>query len=325
MADNSTQYGNDTFASDDLSLINGGAVSGVKVIREKIGYGNDGELTDVSVLNGLPVDSSESAIATVVLNSASASATIDTTGFSWVSIQVGVGMVGQTQLNARFSNDGTNWFNGSFSPSSATSSGITTSLGITANLFHGPIAGRFMQLFPTGFTSGTQTNLVVMQSLPSVMPSIGNNGSTVVNSFSGSVAPGVSNASLTIGTSTGNLFQRRQTGTAAQAAATLVAAVSGQFMHITDIFWTVPGGATPVTNDLTFLLQSAASGEPSTPSAGGHTILGKGGTSDERHFRDPWKTSSANNQALNLTVALAPGATTFVGTWELIVHGYFST
>jgi len=321
MADNSTQYGNDTFASDDLSLINGGAVSGVKVIREKIGYGDEGQFIDVSTLNGLPVDNSESAIATVVLNSASASATIDTTGFSWVSIQVGTGMVGQTQLNARFSNDGTNWFNGAFSPSSATSSGITTSLGVTANLFHGPIAGRYMQLFPTGFTSGTQTNLVVMQSLPSIMPSVGSNTSTNLTGIASNIAPAIANSGISIGSSAGNQFQRRATGTGTQAATALVAAVSGQFIHITDIFWTYSagGGATPA-NDITLLLQSAASGEPSTPSAGGHTIFVKWGTTDERHFRNPWKTSSVNNNALNLTVS-----GTVLGTWEVIVHGYFQT
>jgi hypothetical protein len=136
---------------------------------------------------------------------------------------------------------------------------------------------------------------------------------------------GISNTTMTIGTGSGNFYQRRQTGGAAQSAAALVTAVASNHIFVTEIHWSVPGVSPG--NDLTLTFAAAASGEPSTPSAGGHNIIAKGGTSDSRVFRNPWKITSAVNNALNLTVALATGngATAFVGTWEVIVHGYINT
>lgn len=58
MADNSPQNGTDTIATDDLATLNGGAVSGVKVQRAKVGYGSDGDLRDVDATHGLPVTDS---------------------------------------------------------------------------------------------------------------------------------------------------------------------------------------------------------------------------------------------------------------------------
>lgn len=57
MADNTTQGGSDTLATDDLTTINGSASSGVKVERVKIGYGSDGSFRDVDSTYPLPVDS----------------------------------------------------------------------------------------------------------------------------------------------------------------------------------------------------------------------------------------------------------------------------
>lgn len=45
----------DTIATDDLTTMNGGAISGVKVQRVKAGFGSDGDLRDVDTSNGLPV------------------------------------------------------------------------------------------------------------------------------------------------------------------------------------------------------------------------------------------------------------------------------
>lgn len=47
--------GGDTIATDDLTSINGGVVSGVKVQRVKVGFGPDAALQDVDAANGLPV------------------------------------------------------------------------------------------------------------------------------------------------------------------------------------------------------------------------------------------------------------------------------
>lgn len=55
MADNTTQAGTDTIATDDVTLLNGGASSGVKVQRTKATYGDDGTSRDVSDTFPLPV------------------------------------------------------------------------------------------------------------------------------------------------------------------------------------------------------------------------------------------------------------------------------
>jgi hypothetical protein len=58
MADNTTLNagtGGDVIATDDLTTLNGGAVSGVKAQRVKVGFGSDASLRDVDASNGLPV------------------------------------------------------------------------------------------------------------------------------------------------------------------------------------------------------------------------------------------------------------------------------
>lgn len=55
MADNSAQNGTDTIATDDLTTLNGGAISGVKVQRVKVGYGADAAFTDADTTTPLPI------------------------------------------------------------------------------------------------------------------------------------------------------------------------------------------------------------------------------------------------------------------------------
>jgi hypothetical protein len=58
MADNTVLnlgVGGDTIATDDLTTLNGGAVSGVKAQRTKIGWGGDASFRDVSGAYALPV------------------------------------------------------------------------------------------------------------------------------------------------------------------------------------------------------------------------------------------------------------------------------
>lgn len=55
MADNSSQVGTDTIATDELVTLNGAASSGVKAQRVKVGYGADGDFQDVTVDKPLPV------------------------------------------------------------------------------------------------------------------------------------------------------------------------------------------------------------------------------------------------------------------------------
>lgn len=63
MADNSAQNGTDTIATDELTTLNGGAVSGFKVQRVKVGFGADAVLTDVTSTDPLPVTIGQSATA----------------------------------------------------------------------------------------------------------------------------------------------------------------------------------------------------------------------------------------------------------------------
>lgn len=55
MTDNSTQNGTDTIATDDLTTVNGGAVSGVKAQRVKCGSGVDAVFNDACSATPLPV------------------------------------------------------------------------------------------------------------------------------------------------------------------------------------------------------------------------------------------------------------------------------
>jgi hypothetical protein len=59
MPDNTTLNANttsgDVISTDELTSLNGGAVSGQKVQRVKVGFGSDGALRDVDASNGLPI------------------------------------------------------------------------------------------------------------------------------------------------------------------------------------------------------------------------------------------------------------------------------
>lgn len=59
MADNTVTNvgsGGDTIATDDLTTLNGGAVSTVKVQRVKVGFGVDAALRDTDDTHGLPIN-----------------------------------------------------------------------------------------------------------------------------------------------------------------------------------------------------------------------------------------------------------------------------
>jgi hypothetical protein len=322
VADNTSQGGLDTIATDELVTQNGVSVSGagIKVQRVKPGYGLPDDFTDVSVQNGLPVDSSESLMQTVVLNSAAASGIIDTTGFSWISVQVGTGMVGQTALVMQASNDIAfpNPVNAALSPAGSTGSGITTALGIVNGIFTGPIPARYIRFLPTGFTSGTQTLLLYMQSMSSQMPSIGANAAAAITSFSTGVAPAISNSPLALGTGTGNAFQVRATGSADQAATSILGAVAAQMPYVTEIYcstWGAAAGAAPTPRRFQVIGAASALLE--------HNLVCPPNDCVERKFRHPWKPFSAINQVLNVAVTSMVAAAS--GNWEILISGYYAT
>lgn len=121
MADNTTLNvgtGGDVIATDDLTTLNGGAVSGFKVQRVKVGFGSDGSLRDVDATNGLPVSIVSGAQTSVSGNiAAAATGTIgplDITNYGNASVIVknqtaGTAFAGAPVLVFEQSDDGTSW------------------------------------------------------------------------------------------------------------------------------------------------------------------------------------------------------------------------
>jgi hypothetical protein len=137
------------------------------------------------------------------------------------------------------------------------------------------------------------------------MNSSGNNSNLAA--IGSTVAPAIANSPLTIGTGTGQGFQPRTTGSATQTAIALLAAISGQFVYITDIHWTYIGTGNPILT-----LVANANGLQQ------QDIFMETNKSDSRVFRNPWKTMSTSNNALNYAIS-----GTFTGTWTFNVHGYY--
>lgn len=75
MADNTAQNATDTIATDDVTTLNGGASSGVKVQRVKVGFGDDGTARDVSTAFPMPTTLVSSGGLATSAGSISASAT----------------------------------------------------------------------------------------------------------------------------------------------------------------------------------------------------------------------------------------------------------
>lgn len=106
MADNSLQNGTDTIATDDVTTLNGGASSGIKVQRVKVGYGTDNTLRDVDAANGLPVLQND-VTSSGSLAAAATFVTLSLNSQSSAAIQITGTWAGTIQFEV--SNDGTNW------------------------------------------------------------------------------------------------------------------------------------------------------------------------------------------------------------------------
>lgn len=107
MADNTVQNGTDTISTDDLG-------GGVKVQRVKVQHGGDGVATDVTTLNGLPVQSMQPAISTTNWTSGTAgnaANTVTVTGLSTVSVGLHLtSTMTAGVITFEVSPDNTNWF-----------------------------------------------------------------------------------------------------------------------------------------------------------------------------------------------------------------------
>lgn len=110
MADNTVQTGTDTIATDDLATLNGGASSGVKVQRVKVGYGDDGILRDVSTAFPLPITSPEvtNQSQNLVMTALNNSVVVTGTGSGLVGVQITGTWTGTVAFEA--TTDSTTWF-----------------------------------------------------------------------------------------------------------------------------------------------------------------------------------------------------------------------
>jgi len=313
MGDGTQQGGLDLMSSDELVTLNGAAVvTGEKVQRVKPVYGVDGDGND-------PVKE-----VLLSLTTAGSTAALDCSGYRWISVHLTAVYTGQTTLTFEGSNDNVNWRTVLLFDVNSTSTAGTSTPNQTLEIYHGPVVFKYFRLTAVGTgTALTTTAYVILHALPSALHSL--SGTVGVNGFSTGVAPAISNHVNTIGTATGNHFQVETNSSADRAAASFVPAVASQIAYITDIYWSIWGSGTINTPRLIALI---AAGSPlarhdilAHPSSG-LAIVASNGCSGERKFRNPWKTASAVNQAVNLAVTSHGAA---IGNWQVIVEGYYQS
>ena len=323
MADNTQQGGNDLIVTDEITEIDGVAQSSpfAKAQFIKPGYGLDGKLWTVNDNRGLPIDAATAALTTLTINALSAFPSgvgLDTAGYQWATVEVSAGYVGETSLTAQCSIDGVNWFSWQLINVTSTRTAMSSSLGITSAMFHGPIPGRYIRFNPAGaYTSGSQTVKVLLTSIPVMSQTLG--VSAALDTIASNIAPAIATSPVTMATGTGNSFQYRVTGTIDQAATAITGfAVSGQFAYVTEIrcsTWGAAAGAAPTPRRFQLVAASSALIE--------HNLVCPPNETIERVFRTPWKVASASNIALNLAVTSMVAAA--AGNWEIIVSGYYQT
>jgi len=107
MADNTSQGGADVIATDDLTSLNGSASNGVKVQRVKVGHGLDGDFTDASSTNPLPVKQTHGTVGYGVIGTSTSGDTtlVAPTGSNRVKV-IGINLTAASAVSVTFK-DGT--------------------------------------------------------------------------------------------------------------------------------------------------------------------------------------------------------------------------
>jgi hypothetical protein len=174
MADNSVLNpgtGGDNIATDEIT---GGVANGAKVQRIKPGYGADGSYTDVTTLTGLPIQGTQTAVATTSWTSATSVNTANSISVAGMNT-VTVAMANTSTMTAgvltfEVSPDNTNWF----SVAMARIDSYTAETSYTLNA----VANRAWSTSVDGFTNfrvrlstvisgtGTAVVLVTAQAMP---------------------------------------------------------------------------------------------------------------------------------------------------------------
>lgn len=160
MADNTqlnTGTGGDIIATDDLTTLNGGAVSGFKVQRVKVGYGSDGSLRDVDASNGLPVMGvQDTRVTGTITTSTSVAGPATITNRNVVTVDISGTYAGVTFV-IEASPDGTNWFPIQAMNNSTGQASTTWTPGTNATASYDMAIGGMVSLRvrATAWTSGT--------------------------------------------------------------------------------------------------------------------------------------------------------------------------
>jgi hypothetical protein len=161
MVDNTTLNvgsGGDVIATDDLTTLNGGAVSGVKAQRVKVGYGVDADFTDASKTNPLPTQLDgvlDNLTTTASVTSATNVVSVSTAGYNGGSFQVTNAGTSCT-VTYEQSNDNTNWTSMLVvNPAVNTNTPIQTSSA--TGLYNYAISAAFVRARVSTYGSGTVT------------------------------------------------------------------------------------------------------------------------------------------------------------------------
>jgi len=336
MADNTSQTGTDTIATDDVTTLNGAGSAGVKVERVKVGYGDDGTYRDSSTAFPLP---SVTPSATTTGNITAANTTPDAgagtanssvvltvpDGHSAVSIQLsGTFSAGTTVAFQTSIDGGTTWWYtnarrslntlGANETQSLTSTDVTGGAapnGGNPSFWRGTTGSS--ALYRVTCISYTAADNVTVR----ILSSAGMGGTYQL----GSLPAGVSNIgglypapSVTLGTATGTTAATsgqvgrsvRASGNVAQAtAATLIAAPAANTrLYVTNIVCSNEGSALTVARLFAGALPAAAGAVAVTNDVFDFPIAGSGGGATINFPPSaPWALPTATALSFAVTVA----------------------
>lgn len=345
MADNTIQTGTDTIATDDVTTLNGGASSGVKVQRVKPAFGDDGTARDVSASFPLPTATPSSttsgtisaANANLITGTATANSSvvlaIPDNHASW-TVVLGGTFSATTTVAFQCSLDGVTWFYTNGRPNlsqlganetlSAVSTDVTGGAAPTGNnpsLWKGTAGGvKFIRVTCTAYTAADAVSVRIDSSA-------GTGGTFQLGplptgtSSIGSLHP---TPAYTIGTATGTTAATsgqigrvvRATANVAQAtAATLIAApAAGTRIYVTNISCSNEGATLTVLRLFAGSLPAAAGAVAVTNDVWDFAIAGSGGGA-AMNFppSSPWALPTATALSFAVTVAT---------TWSVSVSYY---
>jgi hypothetical protein len=348
MADNTSQTGTDTLATGDVTTLNGGVSSGIKVERVKVGYGDDGTYRDASAAFPLPsytpnatqtgTISALNATPTAGAGTANSSVTITVPdNHSAWTLTLGGTFSAGTTLAFQASLDGTTWWytngrrnldvlgsNESVSMTSTDVQGGASPAGGNPSLWKGTVgAVRYLRVTCTAYTAADSITVSMMTS-----PAVGGtfllaslpSGTSNIGALHPTPAYTIGTATGTTAATTGQIGRPvRVSGNVAQAtAATLIAApAAGSRIYVTGLQAANEGSALTVLRLFAGALPAAAGAVAVTNDVYDFPMAGLGGGAQNPFSPTaPWPLPAAT--ALSFAVTIAT-------TWYCTVNYYVST